>query len=342
MTAVLERQRGELGRGGRRGRAHDGRRCGQRAGRTSSSSLWWPVSWGRRPPASSACCLAISMIVSQVGKLGCDTALVHFIPRWRAASDGGGEALGHRCGPGRRRRPRVPRSAAVWVAAPASLVSCWRMRTPVVGTQAMQMTALSLPPAAVTAVALAATRGYGVVRPLVLNDQVVKPLLRLRSVGLVVAAGGGAVAAVFAWALVQWMLLPWALHAVWRLGVASGTVAGRPTAGAGLPALQRAEGLSASVEVVGMQAGLPGRCRLLGTTEAGRYAVAMRLVLAGYLTLQAVRLAVAPRRSPRLSGSGGRARPRSSTKLERVDRAHRLAGLPGPGRARADGPARHR
>jgi O-antigen/teichoic acid export membrane protein len=255
-------------------------------------------------------CVALAAIVTQAGKLGCDTALVHALPRWSrdAALRDDRERLLVGClavvaGLG------VLAGVAAWLAADPIAAVFLHTVPHATAVDAVRATALGLPPAAVTAVALAGTRGLGTVRPLVLNDQVAKPLLRLLGVVGVLLAGGGVVGVLAVWSAVAWLLLPWALLALARRVQHAPHGWTRP-----LDAGQRRgfvrycvlRWCSASVEVVGFNAGLLVVSVLLGAAEAGLYAVALRLVTAGYLTLQAVRLAVAPQLSSALTEASPR------------------------------------
>ncbi|MGH3383393.1 MAG: lipopolysaccharide biosynthesis protein [Nocardioidaceae bacterium] len=249
-------------------------------------------------------CVAVSMIVTQVGKLGCDTALVHFVPR-----------IGMYGGPGELRRLLVWSLTGIGLLGIAAAVVGWAV-APIVAdvflpdaardtaVTAVRMMVVGLPPASVAAVALAATRGMGVLRPLVVNDQLAKPVLRLVAVLAVVALDGGVAAAVLAWSAPQWVVLPFALRSLRDRLADTPPRADRmdDRLRRGFVRFSGLRCLSATVEIVGLHAGLLVVAALVGTAEAGIFAVASRLVLAGYLTLQAVRLAVSPQLSQALAG----------------------------------------
>jgi O-antigen/teichoic acid export membrane protein len=241
-------------------------------------------------------CMALSMIVTQAGKLGCDTAMVHFIPR--LDSYGGARELKRllaRC-LGVIAAAGVAVSAAAWLLAP-QVANAFLGDVPAdTAVTAVRMMVLGLPPASVCAVTLAVTRGMGDVGPLVVNDQIAKPLLRLVAVAAVIALGGGVPEVVLAWSLPQWVLFALALQSLRT------RLRHYPPAAARLtPELRRGftryaglRTLSATVEIIGANAGILIVGALAGTSEAGIFSVASRLVVAGFLTLQAVRLAVAP------------------------------------------------
>lgn len=250
--------------------------------------------------------MALNLIVSQIGKLGTDTALVHYLPRLSGYSGGMGNL-----------RPLLLRcftvvgllglaaGAVLWLIAPAMADALLHDTAHDTGVAAVRAVAIGLPPAALTAVILAATRGLGTVGPLVLNDQIGKPVLRLIAMGAVIVAGGGIVAVIAVWSLVQWLLLPWAGYAlrslVRRHPAPDGDRTLDPELFAAFRGYSGLRSLSASVEVIGMQIGLVVVAALGGSESAGVYSVATRLVLAGYLTLQAIRLAVAPEMSAALA-----------------------------------------
>lgn len=259
--------------------------------------------------------VAVAAILGQVAKLGCDTALVHTLPRW-----GADPAVR----PHRRRlltaclastaTVSVLLAAVVWWAAPMAADLLLSSSSDRETAHALRAVAVGLPPAAATAVALAGTRGLGSVRALVTNDQLAKPLLRLGATAVVLGLGGSVVDVLLVWSLVSWALLPAALRAL-HLALGPSGVAAGPVPD--LTPFIRFSVLrlsSASVEVLGQHAGLLLVAALLGAADAGRYTVALRLVLAGYLTLQAVRLAIAPHLSTALATHD----PREAERLHQV------------------------
>jgi hypothetical protein len=160
----------------------------------------------------------------------------------------------------------------------------------------------------VSAVQLAAARGLDDVRSLVVVDQLVKPIGRLVVVAAVIAAGGGVVPAILAWSMWQWVTTgcaTWALRRLTR-GLAPDAPLDHELA-RDLGAFVRPRSVSASLETVGANVGLLIVGAFATIEAAGVYSVASRLVLAGVLPLQAVRLVVAAPLSKHLSTGDTRA-----------------------------------
>lgn len=179
-------------------------------------------------------------------------------------------------------------------------------------TRNLRLLAIFLPFASIGWVTLAAARGFGTMLPYVLIENVGKPLLRPGLAMLAIAAGYGAGAIAVAWALPVVLQLP--VSAVVMMSLLRRAerapdledVAREPRRRFGDVAREfwsfsLARGL-ASVFQIGIQwldvllVGL-----FLGPTEAGVYAVVSRLMLAGKLGLEAIRLAIAPEMSTLLA-----------------------------------------
>ncbi|MDQ4094730.1 MAG: polysaccharide biosynthesis C-terminal domain-containing protein, partial [Actinomycetota bacterium] len=176
----------------------------------------------------------------------------------------------------------------------------------------LRILALFLPLASIGWVCLAIARGFGSMVPYVLIENVAKPLLRPGLAMLAVAAGLGAGAIAVSWALPVALQLPVALVLVAALlkrieretGAADGTLPRRSSTrevarefwGFALP---RGVASVFQVSVTWLDILLVGL--FLGPREAGVYAVVSRLMLAGKLTLEAIRLAIAPEMSALLA-----------------------------------------
>jgi O-antigen/teichoic acid export membrane protein len=253
-------------------------------------------------------CMALSMVLTQVGKLGYDTALVHLLPRL------------HLYGGADQTRPLIRRATRVTVTvgvvltllglvASAPLADALLSGAPrAQAVDAIRAMLVGLPTAAVSAVQLAAARGLGDVRSLVVVDQLVKPIGRLVVVAAVIAAGGGVVPAIMAWSMWQWVTTggaTWALRRLTR-GLAPDAPLDHELA-RDLGAFVRPRSVSASLETVGANVGLLIVGAFATIEAAGVYSVASRLVLAGVLPLQAVRLVVAAPLSKHLSTGDTRA-----------------------------------
>lgn len=181
----------------------------------------------------------------------------------------------------------------------------------------LRLLAIFLPFASIGWVCLAAARGFGTMLPYVLLENVGKPLLRPGLAMLAVAAGFGAGAIALAWALPVAIQLPISLLVMVTLLRRAEREAPRSGARASTRALAAefwsfslARGLASvfQVAITWLDILLVGL--FLGPSEAGVYAVVSRLMLAGKLTLEAIRLAIAPEMSTLLArgdraGAGG-------------------------------------
>jgi O-antigen/teichoic acid export membrane protein len=153
-----------------------------------------------------------------------------------------------------------------------------------------------------SAVQLAAARGLGDIRPLILVDQLIKPIGRLVLVSVAIGTGGGIVVVILVWSAWQWVVTgasSWLLSRRTRgLKLAEQLDQGLSRA---LGSFVRSRSVSASIEIAGANVGLLIIGAFATIEAAGVYSVASRLVLAGFLSLQAVRLVVAPLLSRHLS-----------------------------------------
>ncbi len=244
-------------------------------------------------------CLAAGLVCLAVSKWGLDTAVIHVVPR-----------LGGLGGFNQLRSLVVSTVGRVTLLGLALAVvldrsAPWladRLLSDTGGdlAPALQAVAWSVPAAAPSLVLLSVLRARQSLRPLVLWDQVTKPVLRLVAVAGVVVLGGDVVTAVWAWALVQWVVLAgslWEARSLLALG-------GRPmsrTLRETLSRYSRQRWASSILEIGGMHIGILV-IALFGTaTQAGQLSVATRVAAAGLLALQAARLALAPQISAALA-----------------------------------------
>lgn len=269
--------------------------------------------------------IALFIILANAAELGADTGLVRWVARHLAlgrAADLGPllhTALWPVFG------VAAAAGVAVFLSAPALARVFVEEGHRAEVAQLVRLLAPFLPPAAVTTVALAGTRGFGTVLPLVAVQYVGLPATRLLLVGLVLAAGMGPVALLLAWAA---PLLPAALVAVAALlfllsGMgrhlrARQRVIAESDAGAPSDPHQQQKARPASlasefwrfsaprgiaglfqIAVVWVDLLILGALR--PAEEVGVYAAVGRTVLAGLFVLQAVRLAIAPQLSRLLS-----------------------------------------
>lgn len=258
-----------------------------------------------------------------VGKVGMDTALVFACARAVSGAD-----------------PASPRRLLAWSLVPAMVLTgamatliwinaSWLAPLVLDDSQGIDLEllvrvgCLALPLAVATILILSALRGVGHTRPLVIVDQVVKPVIRLFLAILFLIVGQAtATSMVWAWLAAVPLCLVLALGAWTALGrhlfsQAPAVGPGRATALAGsrrdlvhfaMPRMvaQVADVLNASIGVMLLAT--------LGTAaETGLFSAALRLAAGGQLALQAIRLIIAPILAYDLS-------------LGRVDSAQRVYG----------------
>ena len=243
-----------------------------------------------------AVCMGVSMILLQIGKLGYDTALVHLIPRLDhyGTTSQLRSLLRHAC------LPVLGFGIVVtvlgWVLAPYLAAGLLRGYDHDEATGALRVMLLGQPVASLAAVLMAAARGLGHMLPLVALDQIAKPVLRLLGVAGVVLGGGDIWWVVAAWSLPQWLIFLGAAVNIVRLtrAAAPGGSSVSSRLRHDVRVFVRYRSVSSAVEVVGMNLGVLVVGAFAGAGAAGGYSVASRLVLAGLLTMQAVRLAIAP------------------------------------------------
>ena len=247
--------------------------------------------------------VAFFSIVTALAELGAGPGLVRGISRARA----GGE------------RYEVPSllHVAAW---PVVFTSCLAAGATLLLAPAIT-TLLDLPPEArasvrilapfiplgvLTAVALAATRGYGRVGPYVRVELLTKPVLRPILVGLAIGLGFGPLAVVLAWVLPTALALPFAAVAAMAIV--------RQAPG---PAPQEVEPIRQTARRFWAFAAPRGVATFMGIClvwvdvilvgvltshgEAGIYAAVARLVYVGVLALEAMRLVLAPHFSGHLA-----------------------------------------
>lgn len=247
--------------------------------------------------------IAAFMIALSAARLGMDTTAVWVLPRLKEES------------------PESVRGACAGLLVLAALAGClvvalWWVVRWVVGDPGgapslagtISAASWALPLGSVMLVALAATRGFGGVRPFNLIGNIALPGSRPLGVWAVTAAGGGVLAAALAWAV---PLLPAMLVALWVLSRQVRTFERRrgvtgdllPTSavrrrllGFGLPrtasSLLEQSIIWSDVVLVGL---------IAGPAAAGIYGAASRFVGAGVIVLTALRIVVAPRFSAYLA-----------------------------------------
>lgn len=172
----------------------------------------------------------------------------------------------------------------------------------------LRLLAPFIPFASISWIALAAARGFGSMVPYVFLENVGKPLLRPGLAMIAVALGFGAGAIAVAWALPVAIQLPISLVVILVLlrraerdGVHAGDHASLSAIASEFWRFSLARGVASVFQVAVMWLDILLVGVFLGPREAGIYAVVSRLTLAGKLTLEAIRLAIAPELSALLA-----------------------------------------
>ena len=187
----------------------------------------------------------------------------------------------------------------------AELVADGREREELEAT--LRFLAVFLPLTGVSSVLLAATRGFGTMVPYVATEQIAKPLVRPLAVGGAIVLGGGAAAAVFAWAapiavsaLVGGL---WVLVLLRRAG--RGTARPRRLPTRALTAefwrFSAVRGLASVFQTLTNSLDVVLVAALASPADAGIYAAVTRLLRVGGLAQRALILALGPRISALLA-----------------------------------------
>jgi O-antigen/teichoic acid export membrane protein len=247
--------------------------------------------------------VALFSVLASLCELGAPAGLVRTIPRFRAL--------------GRSGEIRGTVRVALWpvVAVSTAVATVLFILAPQVGdllglssttgTTAVRVVAPALPLAAASAVALAGTRGFGAMIPYVALENIVKPGLRPLLVGVVVALGLGAAAALAAWALPAGLILTPAIvilaNQIRRTTPAISAAGSFKALAAEFWRFAAPRGLASifHVAIVWIDVLLIGSLR--STEEAGVYAAVGRLVVLGVFAIEGVRLAIAPQISRALA-----------------------------------------
>ena len=237
--------------------------------------------------------VAVVMVLSNTVELGADTGFVWFLPRLRAT----GRA-------DRQRQAFLVGMGPVVVVAAGAAAGLWLVSDPLAaamdGGQTMaaglRWGALAVLTGTVATVAVSATRGLGLLAPLVGLQNVALPALRVAGVGLVVVLGAGVVSALAAWSVA------WTVVAVVAFVIAALRIRATPAARGSNSGLWREfwgfsfpRALAAVVEIALVWLDVILVTVLIGPAEAGIYAVASRFVTTGALGENALRVALAPR-----------------------------------------------
>ncbi|MFH5824412.1 oligosaccharide flippase family protein [Georgenia sp. AZ-5] len=241
--------------------------------------------------------MGVFMIALSLVKLGMDSAAVWYLPRVV------------RTDPRRIRGALLPLLLPVVVAGTLIGTGAALLVEDVLGAnrtappslrEAIEIVAWFLPAGAVTMVALSATRGLGGVRAYVLAGNVALPAMRPVAVWVAVVAGTGAVGAAAGWALPFVPVLAVALVVLrsqvrrHEHGQRGRVVPDRSTVRAVFGfALPRTISAGLEQSILWLDVILVGA--IAGSSAAGVYGAASRVVMAGLIVDTALRVVVAPR-----------------------------------------------
>jgi O-antigen/teichoic acid export membrane protein len=239
--------------------------------------------------------IAVFTIAFNVAKLGADTGMLWQLPRLASSR------LAHES-----RRAVLAALGPVIAASAVAAVVVYAANDLIARGEGSYSAALrAMAPfllvAAPMVVLLSATRGLGDVVPFTVVNNLALPALRPLVAGIVMLAGGGVIAVVYAWSAPMCVGLAIAAWIAWkqlhRIPAGEGTWTGwREFWRFTLP-----RGASAILEIVLVWADVLIVGALLGPAEAGIYAAASRFITSGTIAEQALRLTIAPRFSSLLS-----------------------------------------
>ncbi|MGH3802088.1 MAG: oligosaccharide flippase family protein, partial [Pseudonocardiaceae bacterium] len=286
------------------------------------------VSRGLGPADAGVFALAVAvfMTLSVAGRLGVDTGMVRILPPLHST----GRTVRIRA---MVRAALVPMTIALTVIA-AAMWWLAPLLSPVLlpdvdeheAAQLLRIVAALLPLGTASFVALAATRGLGSIKPFVTVENILKPVARCAFVAVVLLLGAGVFGATIAWAagtVIGIAVSAWSL----RKALARSSTGTQDQAttlilpGEAIPWRELWEfsaprGVASICEIVGLHIGVVLVSSLSGAAEAGIFNAALRLVLAGTLAMQALRLATAPQISRLLNNA----------QAEQVQRLHQASG----------------
>jgi O-antigen/teichoic acid export membrane protein len=239
--------------------------------------------------------IAVFTILANVTELGADTGVVRFVSQARERGRAGAirELVLVSIVPAAAAATLAAIAVAVWARPLADLFSA---KDPVEVEGILRLLALFLPLSAVTTVALAATRGFGTMRPFVAIEGIGKPAAKPFLVLLLAAGGLGTAEAALGWGLPEAVGCAASLVVLVRLVSSAGA---EQTGGIGpvfkeFWAFSAPRGVAAAfqITIVWLDLLILGHYRSL--EEVGVYAAASRAVTVGTFALQAMRLAIAP------------------------------------------------
>ena len=244
--------------------------------------------------------VAVFTILANVTELGADTGVVRFVARFREL----GRHVDLRRTIGVALIPAAVAGLAAGVLlmlGAATIAQTFGKDRPDDIARFLRLLAPFLPMATIATVALAASRGFGSMKPFVAIEAVGKPALKPTLI-LVLAAGGLSTAEVaLGWGIPEAIACGAALVVLvrWLRTADAAVIPGEPRRGPAelareFWAFSAPRGVAAAfqISVVWFDVLLLGRYR--PSAEVGVYAAASRIVTVGTFALQSIRLAIAP------------------------------------------------
>lgn len=259
-------------------------------------AVTWLVARALTPAAAGAFFSATATFVlgTAIAKLGSQTSMVYWPARLRARGDRAGLLRCLRVGILPVAAASVLTGAVLW---------CGADLMPGGGHGQLRVLALFLPAAALSDTALAATRGFRMMRPTVVLDRIARPALQLGLLGLLAVTGTGNELFAAAWAVpyVPFGLL--AGYALARLAHREPRTAyeGEPFGAGDFWRFSAPRAVASMVQMALQRVDVLLVASLAGLAAAALYAVAGKFIILGQFVNQALSQSVQPRLAERLA-----------------------------------------
>jgi O-antigen/teichoic acid export membrane protein len=259
-------------------------------------AVTWLVARALTPAAAGAFFSATATFVlgTAIAKLGSQTSMVYWPARLRAQGDRTGLLHCLRVGILPVAAASVVTGAVLWFGAD---------RMPGGGHGQFRVLAVFLPAAALSDTALAATRGFRMMRPTVVLDRIARPALQLALLGVLAVTGTGSELFAAAWAVpyVPFGLL--AGYALARLAHREPRTAfeGEPFSAAEFWRFSAPRAVASTAQMALQRVDVLLVAALAGLAPAALYAVAGKFIILGQFVNQALSQSVQPRLAERLA-----------------------------------------
>jgi O-antigen/teichoic acid export membrane protein len=243
---------------------------------------------------------SLFLVLEGLCRLGSDTGLIYFIARWRA--------LGQRAHVQQAlRAAQLPAAGFTIVIALAVLLFAPQIaRLAGVGSgpsiSALRALAVLLPIAVLYDLAIAATRGFGRMRPTVVVDKVLRPVLQLVLVIIAVKSGWHDISAAWAIPYVATLVLAfWMLRSIARPEPVGLDRAERRAAFREFWLFSLPRAVAGVAQVLLQRLDIVLVAAIAGVADAAVYAASTRFLVAGQFVNQAIAAPVQPRLSALLA-----------------------------------------